>query len=849
MNEIEKQISPSLCKMKCPLVLLTGTAKHDINLLQSLFQSKFGYQVFSTYNPQTPKTEFLTLKELNNFIVGLRLNFADDDDNPIYDGLIFVWCGYDDFGANENILITSDNKSKDFKEIQNHFMTKTDYFIGKPKIFIKITYKAQEETKIIATQKKIWYNHDTDVFTIFANTSKKSTTEASGSYFTEIFCQETTNNVGKSLEFIIKQVTKIVLGQVFEREIGQIISTTYSDIYLLPRFSKSCIQHNDGDDTKYEQTAIKNKDIPETLDFKKHWNRQWRRSNVDAAKIVETMICEKEQGLVVVAFDKSKWKKENDNFYSIINLINDKQNDIKKYKDYCLYIIKTKTTIVLEEIVIDGNVYVVDCKLECKGIVQITTQLFEEECTKRELFTNSISHIQKYYQLSIDTFGLNHPFVAISYNLLALTHDNNKQPDKAIEYFEKALKITLDIFGVNYSFVAQLYDNLGNTYERKGQYDTAIECHSRSLQIRLEIFGTSHVEVAWSYINLGSTYQNKVEYDKAIEFYERALQIRLEILEMDHEDVIDSFCKLGYLYYVKSHYDKAIEFYEKALQSRLQATDTNPCDIADSYFDLAYTYQCKADYDKAIKLYEKALKIRIDTLGANHEDVSHVYNNLANSYQNKDEYDKAIECHENALKIRLEIFGDNNEDVATSYFNLANAYEDKGEHNKAIECNEKALNVRLAILGDNHVDVASSYHNLGLSYEKLDKYEKAIDFYGKALKIRITLFGTYNAEVSKSYMCLGLVYIYNGQYDRAIECHETAVEITKKISTIVDSVLGALYELLGLSHETKGEMKPACKYYVQAWKVYSTVEGEWDERTVRAKQKIERSVDSDVDMD
>ncbi|ETO19098.1 hypothetical protein RFI_18139 [Reticulomyxa filosa] len=184
-------LSLSSNEMKNPLVLLAGAIKYkkmaylqnvknDLILLQKLFKEKFGYQVFNTFNLQNISTESLTLNDLNKFILKYVLNLNDNTNNKSYDGLIFVWCGY---GNNEDIIITSDEKKKSFQDIQEDIITKTDYFIGKPKIFIKIEFIYQQNisssnriknTKEIKyDDNKIRYNQDVDIFNIYANISKK----------------------------------------------------------------------------------------------------------------------------------------------------------------------------------------------------------------------------------------------------------------------------------------------------------------------------------------------------------------------------------------------------------------------------------------------------------------------------------------------------------------------------------------------------------------------------------------------------------------------------------------------------------------------------------------------------
>ncbi|ETO33089.1 hypothetical protein RFI_04018, partial [Reticulomyxa filosa] len=483
-------------QVKHALVLLAGAIKYeqcpyfksikqDLQLIQTLFQTKFGYQVFNTYDPQNPSTESLTLRDLDNFIFKHCANLRDDPKN-IYDGLIFV-----------DILFTSDNKRKDFKDVQNIFMKQMKYFVGKPKIFMKIVTSEQKNTnqKNENLQNKQWYNQDVDVLTVFANTTENEKGKAS--HFVETFCQIIEQNIDKNLQFIINQTTKMIFDQRIEKEIIQMFTSSYFDVYLIP-------------------VSISNNKIPDTLDFKKHWNRYWRQSNVEAAKMVEQMINKNEKGLIFVVCNKPEWKKNNDNFSSFITSISSESIDKKQFKDYWVYIIKEKL-IILNKIDIDEDVNItsqlfitknaiIDEKIKKVSILwnkhfnyDIPVQLQDledkkEESLQKKLFDDALIYLHKHLEITVNSFGFIHPYVVVSYNLIGNRYEEKIQYDKAINFYEKALQILLTIFGNNCPFVSQLYENSAVAYGNKGLHEKAIEFHEKSLNIRLNIFGTNNAD-------------------------------------------------------------------------------------------------------------------------------------------------------------------------------------------------------------------------------------------------------------------------------------------------------------------------------------------------------------------
>ncbi|ETO00028.1 hypothetical protein RFI_37431, partial [Reticulomyxa filosa] len=125
----EKNERIELNEVRNALVLLAGEieqkgylggTRQDFNLLQTLFEMKFGYEVFNAYNSENSKIEFCSLNDIERFI-------SRHCHTNGYDGLIFVWCGYERFKSNG----VPDNTY--FKDIKNLFVSQTQYFVGKPK--------------------------------------------------------------------------------------------------------------------------------------------------------------------------------------------------------------------------------------------------------------------------------------------------------------------------------------------------------------------------------------------------------------------------------------------------------------------------------------------------------------------------------------------------------------------------------------------------------------------------------------------------------------------------------------------------------------------------------------------
>jgi len=138
--------------------------------------------------------------------------------------------------------------------------------------------------------------------------------------------------------------------------------------------------------------------------------------------------------------------------------------------------------------------------------------------------------------------------------------------DKAIGYYKKALASDLETYGTDHPSVAILWNNLGAAWKSKGEYDKAIGYYEKALASNLKTHGPDHPRVATYWNNLGGAWDSKGEYDKAIEYYERALTSDLKTYGANHPSVARLWNNLGLAWRSKGEYNKAIEYYENALQ-------------------------------------------------------------------------------------------------------------------------------------------------------------------------------------------------------------------------------------------------------------------------------------------
>ena len=98
---------------------------------------------------------------------------------------------------------------------------------------------------------------------------------------------------------------------------------------------------------------------------------------------------------------------------------------------------------------------------------------------------------------------------------MALPGNPKETITKPLIYTEKALNIFTNTFGQNHPNVAIEYNNLGEAWKFKGEYDKAIDFYQKALNIFTNTFGQNHPNVAIEYNNLGEAWKFKGEYDQS----------------------------------------------------------------------------------------------------------------------------------------------------------------------------------------------------------------------------------------------------------------------------------------------------------------------------------------------
>src|SRR5262249_51574309 len=99
-------------------------------------------------------------------------------------------------------------------------------------------------------------------------------------------------------------------------------------------------------------------------------------------------------------------------------------------------------------------------------------------------------------KIATETYGSDHPDVAVYANNLALVLKDKGDLAGALEYAQRALKIQEQVYGPNHPTVATDANNIGQILKDQGDLTGALEYAQRALKIDEEIYGPDHPTVA-----------------------------------------------------------------------------------------------------------------------------------------------------------------------------------------------------------------------------------------------------------------------------------------------------------------------------------------------------------------
>jgi CHAT domain-containing protein/tetratricopeptide (TPR) repeat protein len=395
-------------------------------------------------------------------------------------------------------------------------------------------------------------------------------------------------------------------------------------------------------------------------------------------------------------------------------------------------------------------------------------------------YDQAMASATKALRVAEDTFGHDHPYVAVSLNSLAALYKTQSQYAQAESAFKRALAIWEKNLGPEHPGVALGLNNLAALYADQGQYALADPLYTRSLAIREKALGPDNFEVAVSLNNLAELYRTQAKHAMAEPLFKRALAIWEKGGSPDHPAVAAGLNNLALLYKTRGQYELAEPLFKRSLAIKEKVFGLEHPDVALSLNNLAGLYEAQSQYALAASLDRRSLAINEKVFGPDHPSVALSLNNIAGLYKTQGQYAQAMPLYERSLAIWGKALGPDHPEVARSLNNLASLYQAQGQYAKAEPLYKRSLAIWEKALGFDHPDVAASLNNLAALYDVQENYTQAAPLYKRALAIWEKSLGPEHPLVAESLNNLTSSYLLQGLYVPALSSLRRASAIYRQ---------------------------------------------------------------------
>jgi tetratricopeptide (TPR) repeat protein len=324
--------------------------------------------------------------------------------------------------------------------------------------------------------------------------------------------------------------------------------------------------------------------------------------------------------------------------------------------------------------------------------------------------------IEPLFRLALEfdenSFGPEHPNVAIRLNNLAQLYQATNRLSEAEPLMKRALKIDENSFGPEHPRVAVQLNNLAQLYKATNRLAEAEPLMKRALTIDENSLGPEHPDVAIDLNNLAQLYQETNRLAEAEPLMKRALTIDENSFGPEHPDVAIDLSNLAALYHATNRLAEAEPLMKRALTIDENSFGPEHPHVAIDLNNLAQLYQATNRLAEAEPLMKRALTINENSFGPEHPKVAIRLNNLAQLYKATNRLAEAEPLMKRALKIDENSFGPEHPNVALRLNNLAQLYQATNRLAEAEPLLKRALTIHLASFGVEHPKTQIVLRNL-----------------------------------------------------------------------------------------------------------------------------------------
>ncbi len=297
------------------------------------------------------------------------------------------------------------------------------------------------------------------------------------------------------------------------------------------------------------------------------------------------------------------------------------------------------------------------------------------------------------------------PELSATLNNLGLLKIELLQFEEAEVLIKESLKLRLQFYGINHRYVAQSYNNLGRVYESSFKMEESIDLYIKAIKI-YEILGERYnMLLARTLINLSTVQLKTEELNVAQMNLIRALTISKKYSE-DNSVSLSAMQNLAALFTQRGNFTEAEEIYLNLIQIRKNNKKDNSIGFARVLNNLAVLYKKQCKYDLAYPYISEAITIWKNLSSSDYSNFAAAYHNQGELYKAQGKYDLAIESFINGINV-IDASKDKfyNQYIEQS-FALVNLYLKKGLTKKADEVLEIINKIRIT-KGNNKITIES----------------------------------------------------------------------------------------------------------------------------------------------
>ncbi len=299
----------------------------------------------------------------------------------------------------------------------------------------------------------------------------------------------------------------------------------------------------------------------------------------------------------------------------------------------------------------------------------------------------------------------------------------------------RALKIDEDSFGRDHPNVAIHLNNLASLLADTNRLYEAEPMMKRALKIDEASFGTDHPTVAIDLNNLAQLLQVTNRLSEAEPLMRRVVKILENPVGEPLPNYTGALNNLAQLLKAKNRLSEAEPLMRRALKIDEASFGPDHPNVAIRLNNLAELLRDTNRLSEVEPMYRRALKIDEASFGPDHPDVAIDLNNLASLLQATNRHSEAEPMMRRALKIDEASFGPDHPKVATRLSNLAELLRTTNRYPDAEPMYRRALKIDESSFGPDHPNVSIRLNNLALLLKATNRFSEAEPLMRRALKI------------------------------------------------------------------------------------------------------------------